>query len=90
MEKIKYGPENPDITYVPHGYDEHLFDTGEALINYATNGSPEKPAILLIPAITESWWGYEQAMGIFTLLDLQPKRRNRIIYQQKHSPHYNQ
>lgn len=66
MEKVRYGPENPDITYVPHKYDEHLFDTGEVELNYAVAGSPDKPAILLIPAQHESWWGYEQAMGMLS------------------------
>jgi pimeloyl-ACP methyl ester carboxylesterase len=64
MPRFKYGPENPDITYIPHKYDEHLFDTGDAVINYATTGSPDKPAIVLIPGQTESWWGYEKAMGL--------------------------
>ncbi|MFC1958142.1 alpha/beta fold hydrolase [Chloroflexota bacterium] len=64
MQKIKYGLENPDITYVSHKYNEHLFDTGEAVINYATTGSSDKPAIVLIPGQTESWWGYEEAMDI--------------------------
>jgi pimeloyl-ACP methyl ester carboxylesterase len=66
MQKFRYGPENPDITYIPHKYDEHLFDTGDAVINYATTGSPDKPAIVLIPGQTESWWGYEKAMGILS------------------------
>jgi pimeloyl-ACP methyl ester carboxylesterase len=66
MQKFKYGPENPDITYIPHKYDEHFFDTGDVVINYATIGSPDKPAIVLIPAQTESWWGYEKAMGILS------------------------
>ena len=66
MLKYRYGPVNPDATYVPHKYDEHLFDTGDAVLNYATTGSPEKPAILLVPGQTESWWGYEEAMGILS------------------------
>ena len=66
MQKSKYGPENPDITYIPHKYDEHLFDTGDAVINYAMTGSPDKPAIVLIPGQTESWWGYEEAMGMLS------------------------
>jgi len=61
-----YGPENPDITYTDHEYDEQLFDSGEAAINYATTGSPEKPAIVLIPGQMESWWGYEEAMGLLS------------------------
>lgn len=66
MQKCRYGPENPDITYVSHTYEEHLFDTGDAVINYAMTGSPDKPAIVLIPGQTESWWGYEEAMGILS------------------------
>jgi pimeloyl-ACP methyl ester carboxylesterase len=66
MEKFKYGPENPDITYVPHKYEEHLFDTGEVTLNYATTGPKDKPAIVLIPGQTESWWGYEEAMGMLS------------------------
>ena len=34
----RYGPHNPDETYVPHGYPEQLFDTGEVRLNYATAG----------------------------------------------------
>ena len=33
-------------------------------MNYAVAGSAEKPALLLIPGQTESWWGYEQAMPL--------------------------
>jgi len=63
MGKYRYGPENPEITYIPHKYEEHLFDTGELLLNYSTTGKKDKPALVLIPAQTESWWGYEEAMG---------------------------
>lgn len=66
MQKRRYGPENPDITYVPHKYEEHLFDTGEVALNYATAGTPEKPAVVLIPGQTESWWGYEDAIGMLS------------------------
>ncbi|HMO54932.1 MAG TPA: alpha/beta hydrolase, partial [Tepidiformaceae bacterium] len=54
---------NPE-TYIPHGFAEHLCDTGEAVLNYATAGSPENPPLLLIPGQTESWWGYEKAMPL--------------------------
>jgi pimeloyl-ACP methyl ester carboxylesterase len=64
MPKYKFGPEYPDITYIPHKYKEQLFDTGDAVINYVTTGSPDKPALLLIPGQTESWWGYEKAMWL--------------------------
>ncbi|HEY2048869.1 MAG TPA: alpha/beta hydrolase [Caulobacteraceae bacterium] len=60
----RYGPHNPDETYVPHRYPEQLFDTGEVLINYATAGETTSPALLLIPGQTESWWGYEAAMDL--------------------------
>jgi pimeloyl-ACP methyl ester carboxylesterase len=63
MSLPKYGPENPDVTYVPHQYAEQLLDTGEVLLNYACAGTPDKPALVLIPAQTESWWGYEAAMA---------------------------
>lgn len=59
-----YGPDQPDITYAPHSYPEHTFDTGEVTLNYATTGSADKPALLLVPAQGESWWGYEQAMRL--------------------------
>ncbi len=42
------------------------FDTGEIMMNYAVTGSSDKPALLLIPAQTESWWGYEAAMGLLS------------------------
>ena len=62
--KGKYGPHVPERTYVPHAYPEQLFDTGEVLLSYATAGSDERPALVLIPGQTESWWGYEAAMGL--------------------------
>jgi pimeloyl-ACP methyl ester carboxylesterase len=60
----RYGPHNPDETYVAHKYPEQLFDTGEVQLNYATAGDASKPALLLIPGQTESWWGYEAAMDL--------------------------
>ena len=59
-----FGPHAPEATYVPHSFEEHLFDTGEVQLNYATTGDPSSPALLLIPGQTESWWGYEKAMGL--------------------------
>ncbi|MFJ4654395.1 alpha/beta fold hydrolase [Nocardia sp. NPDC088792] len=61
---MTYGPHNPGATYVTHDYPEHGFDTGEVMLNYATTGSPENPALLLIPAQGESWWGYEAVMKL--------------------------
>jgi pimeloyl-ACP methyl ester carboxylesterase len=59
-----FGPHAPDATYVAHAYDEQLFDTGEIQLNYATAGDASRPALLLIPGQTESWWGYETAMAL--------------------------
>jgi pimeloyl-ACP methyl ester carboxylesterase len=64
MSAMRFGPDNPAATYVAHAYPEQTIDTGEAVINYAVAGSPDKPALLLIPGQTESWWGYESAMGL--------------------------
>jgi pimeloyl-ACP methyl ester carboxylesterase len=62
MKTPRFGPDNPEATYVAHAYPEQTIDTGEAVINYTVAGTPDKPALLLIPGQTESWWGYEQAM----------------------------
>jgi pimeloyl-ACP methyl ester carboxylesterase len=61
---VKYGPENPEATYLPHAFEERTFDTGEVLLNHGVAGSAANPALLLIPGQTESWWGYEKAMEI--------------------------
>ena len=66
MTSLRFGPDNPAETYVPHAFPEQTIDTGDAVINYAVAGSPDKPALLLIPGQTESWWGYEQAMHLLT------------------------
>ena len=62
--RARYGPQNAEETYVSHGFAERLVDLGEIEMNYATVGGPSSPALLLIPGQTESWWGYEQAMGL--------------------------
>jgi pimeloyl-ACP methyl ester carboxylesterase len=61
-----FGPHAPAATFVAHEYDEQLFDTGEVEINYVRAGDDSRPALLLIPGQTESWWGYEQALGLLT------------------------
>jgi pimeloyl-ACP methyl ester carboxylesterase len=58
----RYGPHNPDETYVAHDVAERLVDLGEVRMNYATLGDPSSPALLLVPGQTESWWGYEAVM----------------------------
>jgi alpha-beta hydrolase superfamily lysophospholipase len=64
VSSLHFGPDHPAETYVAHAYPEQTIDTGEAVINFAVAGSANKPALLLIPGQTESWWGYEQAMGL--------------------------
>jgi hypothetical protein len=44
MSKIRFGPDNPAATYVSHAFAEKTLDTGEAVINYAVAGAPDKPA----------------------------------------------
>src|SRR3954447_25435742 len=61
---MRYGPDNPDVTYVAHKYAEHTYGTGEILLNYAVVGDDHRPALLLLPGQAESWWGYEDAMGL--------------------------
>jgi pimeloyl-ACP methyl ester carboxylesterase len=56
-------PANRNV-FQPHDYPERQVDLGEVRMNYAEAGSPDKPALLLIPGQTESWWGYEQAMKL--------------------------
>jgi pimeloyl-ACP methyl ester carboxylesterase len=60
----RYGPHNPDATYVPHSYPEQLFDNGELAMSYAAAGAAARPALLLVPGQTESWWGYEPAIDL--------------------------
>jgi pimeloyl-ACP methyl ester carboxylesterase len=61
---LKFGPDHPDVTYVPHAFTEQRADLGEVKMNYAVTGDPSLPALLLIPGQTESWWGYEAAMPL--------------------------
>jgi pimeloyl-ACP methyl ester carboxylesterase len=51
-------------TFVPHGFEEHTADLGEIRMNYVVSGDPGRPALLLIPGQTESWWGYEKALPL--------------------------
>src|SRR5580698_813016 len=62
--QARYGPHNPDETYVAHDAEELAIDLGEVTINYATVGKESLPPLLLIPGQTESWWGYEAAMPL--------------------------
>src|SRR4029077_10399963 len=60
----RFGPHNPDETYIPHAFPEQLADLGEVQMNYVSVGDPSKPALLLVPGQTESWWGYEGALPL--------------------------
>ncbi len=55
--------DHADI-FIAHAFDEHIVDLGEVRLNYSTAGDPDLPALLLIPAQSESWWGYEEAMPL--------------------------
>lgn len=61
---LRFGPDLPDTTYVPHAYAERQIDLGEVVMNFVQKGSSDRPALLLIPGQTESWWGYEKAIGL--------------------------
>ncbi|MCW1099027.1 alpha/beta hydrolase [Streptomyces sp. RS2] len=52
--------------HVPHAYSEQQVDLGEITMNYAGAGDPDRPAVLLIPEQTGSWWSYEEAMGLLS------------------------
>lgn len=62
--KGRFGPHNPGETYIAHDFPEQLANLGEVQMNYATVGDASKPALLLIPGQTESWWGYEKALPL--------------------------
>jgi len=62
IHRGRYGPHAPDVTYGDHAFPEQLVDLGEVQLNYATAGDGSRPALLLVPGQTESWWGYEAAM----------------------------
>jgi hypothetical protein len=51
-------------TFVAHAYDEHIVDVGEVRLNYSVLEEPTQPALLLVPAQSESWWGYEDVMPL--------------------------
>ena len=64
--------------FVAHRFAEQLIDLGEIRMNYAVHGDRARPALLLIPAQTESWWGYEDAVEL--LAAHFPQRRPRPSY----------
>src|SRR5438874_8372633 len=60
----RFGPHNPEETYIRHAFAEQRADLGEVQMNHATVGDLSRPALLLIPGQTESWWGYERALPL--------------------------
>lgn len=56
--------ELPEDRFIPHAYEERSIDLGEVVMNHVVVGSPDKPALLLIPGQTESWWGFERAIAL--------------------------
>jgi pimeloyl-ACP methyl ester carboxylesterase len=62
--QARYGPHDPEATYVAHRFSEQTIDLGEVRMNYASVGEPSMPALLLVPGQTESWWGYEAVMPL--------------------------
>jgi pimeloyl-ACP methyl ester carboxylesterase len=59
-----FGPDHPAATYVEHAFPESTWDTGEVVLNYVAAGRDDRPALLLVPGQTESWWGYEPALPL--------------------------
>jgi hypothetical protein len=53
-------------TFVSHKYTEQQVDLGEITMNYAVVGKADKPALLLIPEQTESWWGFEPLLDLLS------------------------
>jgi pimeloyl-ACP methyl ester carboxylesterase len=49
--------------FVAHAFPEKQVDLGEITMNYVEAGSPENPALLLLPEQTGSWWSYEPSIG---------------------------
>ena len=58
----RYESEDRADTFIPHAFQERTIELGEVRLNYVRVGNPNKPALLLIPGPTESWWGYEAAL----------------------------
>lgn len=50
--------------FVGHAFEEHTADLGEVRMNYVVEGDPSSPALVLIPAQAESWWGYEPVIPL--------------------------
>jgi pimeloyl-ACP methyl ester carboxylesterase len=60
----RYEASDRADTFVSHRHEEQLVDLGEVRMNYVRVGRADRPALLLIPGQTESWWGYEDALPL--------------------------
>lgn len=56
-------PAHRDV-FVAHAFPEKQVDLGEISMNYAEAGAADKPALLLVPEQTGSWWSYEPTMEL--------------------------
>ena len=59
-----YEAEDRADVFVSHSIEEQIVDLGEVRMNYARVGASDRPALLLIPGQSESWWGYEAALPL--------------------------
>jgi len=50
--------------FTSHPYPEQIVDLGEVRMNYVTTGASDLPALLLLPAQTDSWWSYQEALPL--------------------------
>lgn len=48
----------------PRAYTPRHIDLGEVRLNHVVAGASDRPALLLIPGQTESWWGFEKAIAL--------------------------
>ena len=56
--------ETLNEVFAPHAYAEQSIDLGEVRMNHIVAGSSDRPALLLVPGQTESWWGFEKAIAL--------------------------
>jgi pimeloyl-ACP methyl ester carboxylesterase len=62
MAVIEAG-DHPDI-FTSHAFPEQTADLGEIRMNYATVGGAGRPALVLVPGQSASWWSYQDAMPL--------------------------
>ncbi|AXX32019.1 alpha/beta fold hydrolase [Actinosynnema pretiosum subsp. pretiosum] len=48
----------------PRNFPELLVGLGEVVLNHAEAGSPDRPALVLVPEQGGSWWSYERVMPL--------------------------